>query len=217
VGRPRRETIAARAHNADFVVRGMNGCLHIALNLNSNPLILQERPEIQQPSKSLIVRLLSEAVRLAVRWWRLDGWLAAESQNRNDERRVSPLSTLISWNTVATLWAAWVLYWFLSAWRVRRTERGESTGQRFLTAAVLGVGGFLIFARSSGFGPLDRRFLPNDPIVKAGAMVLIVTGLGISVWARRHIGQFWSARVMPEGESSTDPVRALRAGSSSDL
>jgi hypothetical protein len=61
VGRPRRETIAARAQNADFVVRGMNGCLHIALNLNSNPLILQERPEIQQPSKSLIVRLLSEA------------------------------------------------------------------------------------------------------------------------------------------------------------
>jgi hypothetical protein len=60
VGRPRRETIAARAQNADFVVRGMNGCLHIA-NLNSNPLILQERPEIQQPSKSLIVRLLSEA------------------------------------------------------------------------------------------------------------------------------------------------------------
>ena len=106
------------------------------------------------------------------------------------------MSTLISWNTVATLWAAWVLYWFLSAWRVRRTGRGESTGQRFLTAAVLGVGGFLIFARSSGLGPLDRRFLPNDPIVKAGAMVLIVTGLGISVWARRHIGQFWSARVM---------------------
>jgi protein-S-isoprenylcysteine O-methyltransferase Ste14 len=106
------------------------------------------------------------------------------------------LPTLISWNTVITLWVAWLLYWFLSAWRVRRNERGESTGQRFLTAAVLGVGGFLIFARSSGFGRLDRRFLPDDPTVKAGAMVLIVTGLGISVWARRHIGQFWSARVM---------------------
>jgi protein-S-isoprenylcysteine O-methyltransferase Ste14 len=109
---------------------------------------------------------------------------------------VSPLSTLISWNTVTILWVGWVLYWFVSAWGVRRNERGESTGQRVLTAAILGVGGFLIFARSSGFGVLDRRFLPDQPIIKAGAMVLIVTGLGISVWARRHIGQFWSARVM---------------------
>jgi protein-S-isoprenylcysteine O-methyltransferase Ste14 len=106
------------------------------------------------------------------------------------------LSSLISWSTVTSLWVAWVLYWLVRSWRVRRNERGESTGQRFLTSVILGIGGFLIFARSSGFGPLDQRVLPDDPMLKAGAMILIVAGLAISVWARRHIGQFWSARVM---------------------
>jgi protein-S-isoprenylcysteine O-methyltransferase Ste14 len=40
----------------------MDSCLHVSLSLNSNPLILQERLEIQQPSKSLIVRLLARSV-----------------------------------------------------------------------------------------------------------------------------------------------------------
>lgn len=105
------------------------------------------------------------------------------------------MPALISWNTVTTLWIAWLLYWAVSAWGVRRNERGESTVQRLMTSVILGVGGYLIFVRSSGLGLLDRRFLPDDPPIKTGAMVLIVAGLGISVWARRHIGQFWSARV----------------------
>jgi hypothetical protein len=58
VGGPGRETVAARAHYADFFVSRMDGSLHVSLSLNSNPLILQDGPEIQQPSKWLIVRLL---------------------------------------------------------------------------------------------------------------------------------------------------------------
>ncbi len=106
------------------------------------------------------------------------------------------MSTLVSWHTVTFLWIAWLLYWIVSAWSVRRNERGESSGQRFLTALVLGVGGFLIFARTSHLGPLDLRFVPDATGVHVMGLVLVVTGLGISVWARRHIGQFWSGRVM---------------------
>lgn len=111
-------------------------------------------------------------------------------------RSLSPLSTLISWNTVTTLWVLWLLYWAVSAWNVRRNERGESGGQRFLTALVLGIGGFLIFARASHLGPLDRRFVADSASIRVVGLALVVAGLGISVWARRHIGQFWSGRVM---------------------
>jgi protein-S-isoprenylcysteine O-methyltransferase Ste14 len=97
---------------------------------------------------------------------------------------------------VTTLWTAWLLYWAVSAWGVRRNERGESAGQRLLTTLVLVAGGYLIFAPSSHLGSLNRRFVPADPAIKTLAMVLIVAGLGISIWARRHIGQFWSGRVM---------------------
>lgn len=105
------------------------------------------------------------------------------------------MSRLISWNTVTILWAAWVIYWAVSARGARRNERCESMGHRLATVAILGFAGFLIFARSSSLGALERRFIPQDPTIQAVAVVLIVVGLGITVWARRHIGQFWSGRV----------------------
>jgi protein-S-isoprenylcysteine O-methyltransferase Ste14 len=105
------------------------------------------------------------------------------------------LPDLVSWHSVATLWMAWLVYWIFSAWGVRRNERGESVAQRFLTAFVLGIGAFLIFARASPLGPLDRRFVADRQEIRTVALIMVVAGLGISVWARRHIGQFWSARV----------------------
>lgn len=105
------------------------------------------------------------------------------------------MSALLSWNFVTTLWAVWLLYWIFSAWGVRRNERGESVAKRLVTTLVLGCGALLIFARNPPLGVLDERFVPPADGIRALAMSLIVTGLGISVWARRHIGQFWSARV----------------------
>ncbi len=104
--------------------------------------------------------------------------------------------TLLSWRTVTTFWIVWLLYWIVSAWSVRRNEREESGNQRFLTALVLGIGGFLIFAQQSHLGPLDWRFVPEAISIHVVALAMVLAGLGISVWARRHIGQFWSGRVM---------------------
>lgn len=105
------------------------------------------------------------------------------------------MPSFISWQTVTTLWIAWLLYWIVSALRVRRNERGESGTQRLLTALVLGFGGFLIFARASHLGALDRRFVPDSEAGRVVGLIMVITGLGFSVWARRHIGQFWSSRV----------------------
>jgi protein-S-isoprenylcysteine O-methyltransferase Ste14 len=105
------------------------------------------------------------------------------------------LSHWISWNTVADLWLAWLAYWVISAWGVRRNERGESAGERFLTALVVAGGSYLVFARSLYLGPLDRRFVPESEGIRMVGVILIAAGLGFSVWARRHLGKFWSARV----------------------
>ncbi len=105
------------------------------------------------------------------------------------------MSHWISWSTVAFLWMAWLAYWIISAWGVRRNERGESTGERFLTAVVVGIGAFLIFSRNSPLGPLDRRFVPDLEGLRMVALTLVVAGLGFSIWARRHLGKFWSGRV----------------------
>jgi protein-S-isoprenylcysteine O-methyltransferase Ste14 len=105
------------------------------------------------------------------------------------------LPNFISWQAVTSLWIAWLLYWIVSAWSVRRNERGESGTQRLLTAIVLGFGGFLIFARASHVGALDRRFVPDSKAGRVVALIMVTSGLGFSVWARVHLGKFWSARV----------------------
>jgi len=52
VGRARAKAIAARAHDANFVISGMNGCFHGLLtsipNLLANHSILTEARRIQQ-------------------------------------------------------------------------------------------------------------------------------------------------------------------------
>ena len=46
---------------------------------------------------------------------------------------------LVSWQAVTTLWMVWLLYWMVSAWGVRRNERGETASQRLQTALVLAL------------------------------------------------------------------------------
>jgi protein-S-isoprenylcysteine O-methyltransferase Ste14 len=102
---------------------------------------------------------------------------------------------LVSWHAVSTLWLVWLLYWMASALRVRRTKRSETVVQRLKTSLILAVGVFLIFARATRLGPLDQRFVPASYSVKVTALIMVVFGLAFSVWARVHLGKFWSARV----------------------
>lgn len=106
------------------------------------------------------------------------------------------MPNLISRSTVNALWTVWLLYWVLRAWGVRKNERGESLGARFTTALVLAIGGYLIFAPITPLGPLNGRFVPDTQGIQTVGLALIVAGLGITVWAREHIGKFWSGRVM---------------------
>ena len=71
----------------------------------------------------------------------------------------------------------------------------ETSVWRLATVAILGVGAFLTFSRSDQFGRLSGRFVPESEWIKGGAVLLVAAGVGIAIWARWHIGQFWSARV----------------------
>ncbi len=55
----------------------------------------------------------------------------------------------------------WLLYWIASAWGVRRNERGETAGQRLITALVLAFGWFLIFVRVTPLGHSTTDLYPT--------------------------------------------------------
>jgi len=105
------------------------------------------------------------------------------------------MNILISWKMVTALWIVFCVYWAVSAMRVKRTRHTEPAALRLATVAVLGCGAILVFSRGANFGILSRRFVPDDLIIKAIAVVLIAIGVAFAIWARRHLGEFWSARV----------------------
>jgi len=105
------------------------------------------------------------------------------------------MEVLISWNAVTSLWVIFCFYWVVSALRVKRTQQMEAAGRRFGTVAILVVAAFLIFARRINLGILSRRFIPQSETIKAASIVLVAVGVAIAIWARRHIGEYWSSRV----------------------
>lgn len=106
------------------------------------------------------------------------------------------MRVLVSWNTVTSLWIVFCVYWGVSALSVKRTQQMEAAGWRFATAAMLVVAAFSIFSRrASSLGILSRRWVPESDWIRAAAIVLVATGIALAIWARRHIGEFWSARV----------------------
>jgi protein-S-isoprenylcysteine O-methyltransferase Ste14 len=118
-----------------------------------------------------------------------------KKKQTEDDAVEGRMETLISWNTVTSLWVIFCLYWVVSALRVKRTQQMEAAGRRFGTVAILVVAAFLIFARRANLGILSRRFTPQSETIKAASIVLVAVGVAIAIWARRHIGEYWSSRV----------------------
>ena len=57
MGRAGIKAVAARAHDAHFVVSGMDSCLHDLLNLNANHLILKDGQRIRQTVEGRIGKI----------------------------------------------------------------------------------------------------------------------------------------------------------------
>jgi protein-S-isoprenylcysteine O-methyltransferase Ste14 len=101
----------------------------------------------------------------------------------------------LSQQTLQFLWAAWIFYWFVSSLNVRRTVRREPTFRRWSTIAIMITAAVLLGYTGLQLGILQHRFVPDNDEIRAVGLLLTMAGLGIAVWARVHLGQFWSARV----------------------
>lgn len=97
---------------------------------------------------------------------------------------------LIGW-----LWLAWGLYWMLRAARAKTTERRESPASRFAHVAPLILGGILLGSHNMPWPWLTQRLWPRSFAVYWIGMVLLVSGLLFTVWAREHLGRNWSGIV----------------------
>jgi protein-S-isoprenylcysteine O-methyltransferase Ste14 len=59
----------------------------------------------------------------------------------------------------------------------------------------LAIGAVLLASARLPASWLDYRFLPPSRTIYWAGAIMLAAGLGVMVWARRHLGRNWSARV----------------------
>jgi len=115
------------------------------------------------------------------------------------------------WITVP--WIVFAAYWVISALKTRATVRRESFLARYGVMLIEVVGFTMLFDHDFDLGWLGRHFLPRTTTTAAIGIALTWVGIGIAMWARYHLGQFWSGRItLKEGHQliRTGPYARLR-------
>ena len=95
---------------------------------------------------------------------------------------------------LATIWVAWLLSWLIAMRWTATTLAQESAGERMRYGVFLWAGGVLLFFHT-GNGPLLRPLFPMPLWMDWTCVALAVLGLGVTWWARIHLGRLWSSTV----------------------
>jgi protein-S-isoprenylcysteine O-methyltransferase Ste14 len=119
----------------------------------------------------------------------------------------NPRVNLIYHWTLPAIWSAWAAYWVVSSFRVRPTKRAQPRASRRIYIAE----GFLAIALVAwhrfDVGWLGARIFTPSPASFVAGAAIAAAGLGFSVWARRHLGEYWSGTItLKEGH------RLIRSG-----
>jgi len=92
-------------------------------------------------------------------------------------------------------WVVFVVYWAATALKTRRTISRESFTSRYGILFLEVVGFVLLFNETVGIGVLGRHIFPRTYALALAGIALTWVGIAIALWARWHLGQYWSARV----------------------
>jgi protein-S-isoprenylcysteine O-methyltransferase Ste14 len=114
---------------------------------------------------------------------------------------------------IGALWAILALYWLVAAFGRKRAEKREPPGERIVHIFLM-LGGFaLIYSPDPRFGALNHRFLPQSPAIDFAGIALTAAGVAFAIWARAHLGKYWSGDVTIRQEHRlirTGPYKYVR-------
>jgi protein-S-isoprenylcysteine O-methyltransferase Ste14 len=102
---------------------------------------------------------------------------------------------LSPWHAAILAWLIFLLYWTVSAVATKPSVKRESVLGRAPQMVLVVIGALLIFRSDTRFQILHQRFIPKNSLLADGGVLLTWTGIAIAIWARYHIGQYWSGRV----------------------
>ncbi len=92
-------------------------------------------------------------------------------------------------------WYALGIYWAFSALRLKRIKVSEEPIGRLWHVVLMVLVFMLLYSDRLGIGPLGLRFVPESTFVRDFGIFLTFVGVGVAIWARYSLGQYWSGRV----------------------
>jgi protein-S-isoprenylcysteine O-methyltransferase Ste14 len=110
-------------------------------------------------------------------------------------------------------WVVFLIYWFMGAIKTRPTRLRESFAYRCSILLIEVAGFVLLFADSAGIGWLGNKFLPRTLASALLGVALTWLGVGLAIWARYHLAEYWSARITLKEDHQlirTGPYSRLR-------
>jgi len=93
------------------------------------------------------------------------------------------------------LWLSWLVYWLAAARRTAPNKRMETLLEGASYRIPLAIGVFLmVFWRKPSFLPIPPLWA-QSPLGAGIGLAFTVAGLCFAVWARVHLGKYWSGRI----------------------
>ena len=96
---------------------------------------------------------------------------------------------------VVILWLAWIAYWIAAARQTAANRRTETllTGASYRIPLLIGV--ILMVLSNLSVPGIGFSLWPLNPFILGVAVILTIAGLSFAVWARLHLGKYWSGRI----------------------
>ena len=96
---------------------------------------------------------------------------------------------------VSILWLGWLAYWIAASLWSAPSRRMESWLEGAAYRVPLLVGIFFVLLSREILPFTGKPLWPQSAILVGIGIVLTIAGLGLAVWARVHLGKYWSGRV----------------------
>jgi protein-S-isoprenylcysteine O-methyltransferase Ste14 len=94
------------------------------------------------------------------------------------------------------MWVAWVVYWLVAAFDVKRTRWRQPVGPESLHGIPLLICTVLWLAPRWEPAALTAQIWPRGPVPGFVGTAMVAAGIGYACWARVHLGRNWSSKIV---------------------
>jgi protein-S-isoprenylcysteine O-methyltransferase Ste14 len=110
-------------------------------------------------------------------------------------------------------WSAFILSWIGAAFWADRAEKWPARREAWLYRAVTVAGVVLLVAGGEQFTRAADRLWSLEPVVDYALVLVVLSGLALTWWARLYLGRLWSSSVTKKADHrvvDTGPYAIVR-------